>query len=171
MITNEKELENYIMDNEDSFCSFLCELFDLEDVSILDNQVHVGTSNIIDIMCAGLTKGSEPKEKIIIVELKFHAIEAKDFSQLGRYMSAISVVLEEDDENIYGVLVGTGVSQDCGCILNGELLNDRIKVVACASKLEYVNCSDIWWRNCVNTDGSISSCILERTNKGIKNEK
>lgn len=164
MITNEKELENYILDDE-SFCKCICELFDFAGVNVLDNQVHVGTANVLDIVCAGLTKDDFPKEKIIIVELKFRAIEAKDFSQLGRYMAAVAVALEEDEENIYGVLVGTGITPECGCILNADLLNDRIRVVACESKISYVNCSDIWWNNCVETSGVVASCLTERKKK------
>ena len=170
MITNEKELENYIV-NDESFCDIVAELFNLSGVSVLDNQVRVGNANIVDVMCAGLTKDEDPKEKIIIVELKFHPIEAKDFAQLGRYMAAVVDVMDEDDENIYGVLLGPGISRECGCILNGEMLNDRVKVVACESKLEYVDCSKIWWRNCVDTNGPVDFCVSQRIKGGAKDEK
>ena len=164
MITSEKELEEYVCE-DGMLCDFIKIAFDLESVSVVDNQVHIGTKNILDVMCAGLTKGENPIEKIIIVELKFSAIEPKHISQLARYMSAYAEATNEDEQNIYGVLIGNGVSYDTGCILNGEVLSDRIRIVQAYTTLEYRDCGDIWWNNCTDISGYIDSCIKRAKNE------
>lgn len=157
MITSEKELENYIMD-DNGFCEFVGNMFSLKSVSVIENQVRVGTENIIDVLCAGLD--DEEQEVLVVVELKFRPIEAKDFAQLGRYISALIRIWNvEFPCKIKGLLVGTGISNECGQILNGQLLNDDTKVAVIKSQLQYYDATCSWWNGCVNVSGQIAPCL------------
>lgn len=161
MITSEKELENYIIDDED-FCKFIGDAFSLKHVNVIENQVHVGNENIIDVLCAGLD--DEEKEVLVVVELKFRPIEAKDFAQLGRYISALIRIWNVEFPCIIkGLLVGTGISNECGQILNGQLLNDDTKVAVIKSQLQYYDATCSWWNGCVSVSGQIASCLSDFT--------
>lgn len=157
MITNEKELENYIIEDDD-FCKFIEELCGLKYVSVVDNQVHVGDKNIIDVLCIGLE--TEEKECLVVVELKFRPLEAKDFAQVGRYITALLDVGIYPIDHIQAVLIGTGVTDECAYIINGEVLDDDIKVAVIENKLSYYEATNHWFK-CIDTSGQISPRLKE----------
>lgn len=164
MITNEKELENYIV-NDDSFCDFLESMFQLKDVKVMGRQVHVGTENILDIIYQG-KEGvlEEVAEKVyIIVELKYRILEAKDFAQLARYITALLDYTSGTKETfiVKGLLLGTGVGRDVACMINSEMIGSDIRVSTIETELSYQDSCEGWWQGAVNTSGAVDDCISQ----------
>lgn len=164
MITNEKELENYIV-NDDSFCDFLESMFQLKDVGFMGRQVHIGTENILDMIYQGKEDGPEEValKVYVIVELKYRTLEAKDFAQLARYITALMDYTSDTKEQfiIKGLLLGTGVGRDVACMINSEMLGSDIKVSTVETELWYKDSCDGWWRGAVNISGAVDGCISQ----------
>lgn len=161
MITNEKELEAYIV-GDDTFCEFVECVHELKDVTFAGRQVHIGSENIADIVYEGMTDAPEEYQKkvLIIVELKFAPLECKHFSQLGRYMSAVLDYADgATDFIVKGILVGTGITPDVACMLNAEMLSEDVAVCNITSQIEYHNSNSAWWRGAVNTNGAVDICV------------
>lgn len=156
MINSEKELEDYICENQDDFIEKLKEIYHTkEEIKFVGRQVHIGEHNIADLIYCYNIKEKIKDEKgnivydgiiknFIIVELKFRQLRPTDLSQLSRYMTTFQdKVLSEkkfDNQTIYtcGILVGFGLDDDMQEI---EMLLSRngnnIEFIAISSKLEY----------------------------------
>lgn len=150
--------------SDDSFCEFVGKTFNLKHVNIIENQVHVGDGNIIDILCAGLD--DDENENFIVVELKYRAIEPKDLAQLGRYVSALIKIWGTDKPcNIKGLLVGSHITEEMGHIINAQLLDDETKIAVAETKLVYHKTDDVWYDEIVDVRGSVSKCLNKITEK------
>lgn len=173
MITNEKELENYIV-NDDSFCDFLESMFLLKDVKVMGRQVHIGTENILDVIYQGKEDAPEEvAEKVyIIVELKYRVLEVKDFAQLARYITALLDYTSDMEETfiVKGLLLGTGVNRDVACMLNSDMMGSDIKVSTIETELSYQDSCEGWWRGAVNISGAVDDCISQISKGESENE-
>lgn len=122
MIQSERDLEDYICNNQEEFITTLKGIYgEDEDVKFLGRQVHIGDSNIADLIYYydNPTKNENDEtifieRNYIIVELKFRMLEPKDLAQLSRYMTTLSDKLSSDEkywthENfVNGVFVSLG---------------------------------------------------------------
>lgn len=105
MINYEKDLEDYICNNQQEFINKLEEIYG-EDIKFLGRQVDIGKrENIADLVYYQESFVVNVRFlRFIIVELKFRPLVAKDLSQLVRYM----ILLERkmiDNEKYYGAEV------------------------------------------------------------------
>jgi len=122
MISNEKELENYICNNQENFIDTLKKIYSIDEIEFVGRQVRIGNDNIADLVYYGKDNCNDNIFKsIIIVELKFRELECKDLSQLMRYIC----VLEEKDcynnfDNVYGCFVSFGCSNEMKDICKKE---------------------------------------------------
>ena len=96
MISSERQLEDYICDNQKDFIKTLRGLYgEDKDIQFVGRQVRIGSKNIADLVYA-----FEDKEKkiitFVIVELKFRLIEPNDLAQLARYMGTLKDKVDRD---------------------------------------------------------------------------
>lgn len=126
MINSEKELEDYICNNQESFIERLKEatFTRREDVKYLGRQIQIGNQNIADLMYYYDKKITDiiPDEDIktrnyIIVELKNRPLETKDLGQIGRYITTLYDKLQQENlltgfEEIKGVLLGRNLDDN-----------------------------------------------------------
>ena len=124
MINSEKDLEDYICENQEEFIKSLKDVYRInQDIKFVGRQVYIGEHNIADLIYYYELK-EEIKDKegnitdeiiiknFIIVELKFRNISAIDLGQISRYMTTFQDKIYDDevfctqDIRVYGVLVG-----------------------------------------------------------------
>lgn len=106
MIQSEKDLEDYICNNQEEFINELKKIYgEDEDIKFLGRQVHIGESNIADLIYYfdNLEKDKEGTilmdiRNYIIVELKFRLLEPKDLAQLSRYMTTLEDKLYNEEK-------------------------------------------------------------------------
>lgn len=117
MILSEKDLENYICENQDEFIKQLKSIYGEDnDIKFLGRQVDLGNrENIADL----IYYYNEDKDFInyIVVELKYRNIQPKDLSQISRYMNvSIDKLSQEEysnfDFDVRGVFVSFGLDDD-----------------------------------------------------------
>lgn len=146
-INSEKTMEDYLS-NDKKFKGAILSAFGLTSVRYIGRQLHIGTENIIDMLYIG--NSGEPESDdfnryLIIVELKYRALEAKDYSQLGRYIFATNQFFKQGGESeeykdvyVVGLLVGTGITRECADLLNGDFFNlDTIKTMIINTVVDY----------------------------------
>lgn len=138
MINNERELEDYICNNQDKFIMKLKEIYDEENIEFIGRQVKIGKENIADLMyIIQKSNGVDYFKELIIVELKFRELMCRDLSQIMRYICT----LKEKDEyanfdDIYGCFVSFGCSNEMMDI--SKELNEKIKFISLESKLDFM---------------------------------
>lgn len=124
MIRDEKELEDYICNNQEYFICELKKIFGKdEDIKFVGRQVKLGDDNIIDLLY--YFENMCPEEKVpeisfVIIELKFRQLIAKDLSQLCRYVNILRDKAFSDEQfqnknkeiSVYGVFVSFGLDDD-----------------------------------------------------------
>lgn len=138
MINIEKDLEDYICNNQDGFISSLKNLFNIEEeIKFIGRQVQIGSRNIADLVYY-FEENSGPKEfnikskNYIIVELKNRILEPKDLGQIVRYMNTLETKIYHEefqysatlDDKVYGVLVGDDLDsnmQEIQIFLNNNI--------------------------------------------------
>ena len=140
MIKNEKELEDYICNNQKSFLKALGENLEVDPdlIEFVGRQVVVGASNRLDLLYyydefdQGLHDRGDPDYFIrhfIIVELKAREITLEDLSQVSRYIDAIRSCTAQTDgvfeNDAIGVLVGSGISHGLYYAYATEVLNEK----------------------------------------------
>ena len=127
MINNEKDLEDYICDNQEEFIELLKQVVTIEDeITFVGRQVYIGKDNIADLVyCYNF---DEHNKYFIIVELKNRKLELKDLAQLSRYIGTLQTKLDNDKPNnynvVYGVFVSHGLSNDFQEIDVSKTLHD-----------------------------------------------
>lgn len=141
MVTNERELEDYICKNQNQFISKLKDLYcTKEEIKFIGRQVNVGKDNRIDLLYYFDDKTTDncPDgcyviiRHFIVVELKYRPLGARDLAQIARYIAVLrgkTLDLEGKigfghDIEIHGVFVSFGLDDEmreisCADILNG----------------------------------------------------
>lgn len=122
MISSERELEDYICNNQEEFIKTLKTIYTKDkDIKFLGRQVRIGNNNIADLIYYAKEETSEAPFDIldiIIVELKYRKLEPKDLSQISRYMSLLYEKLQSDEKysnyeaSIHGVFVSFGENEE-----------------------------------------------------------
>ena len=118
MFSSERDLEDYICNNQDVFIKKLKELYgENNDIKFIGRQIRIGERNIADLLYYYDELDDElpfiPRT-YIIVELKFRNLEAKDLGQLSRYINVLYDKLQSEEQysdyetNIKGVFVSFG---------------------------------------------------------------
>lgn len=144
-MTNERELEDYICENIESFIEKLKEIYKVNDIQFLGRQIKIGYQNIADLIF--YSKHNLEGFEVIdyyIVELKFRKLEPKDLAQLNRYMNTLENKVREKYEdkevNVYGIFVSTGANEEMKYILdriNSGSDGNRIISIAFETKLDF----------------------------------
>lgn len=128
MILSERDLENYICENQDEFIRQLKSIYGEEnDIKFLGRQVDLGNrENIADL----IYYYDEEKDfrNYIVVELKYRNIQPKDLSQISRYMNVLIDKLSQEeysnfDFDVHGVFVSFGLDDDMQYISMLEIPN------------------------------------------------
>lgn len=142
-MANERELEDYICENIESFIEKLKEIYRVNDIQFLGRQVKIGYQNIADLIF--YSKENLKEFEVVnyyIVELKFRKLEPKDLAQLNRYMNTLENKIREKYEdkevNVYGIFVSTGANEEMKYILdriNSSSDGNRIISIAFETKL------------------------------------
>lgn len=152
MINTEKDLEDYICNNQESFISSLKKLFGIEEENkFLGRQIQIGSRNIADLIyyfeeSDGYEELNIKNKNYIIVELKNRILEPKDLGQLARYMNTLEYKIFDEScpfeatgyERVYGVLVGDDLDfnmQEIQIFLNNS--RDLIGFVKTKTLLDY----------------------------------
>lgn len=126
MITNERDLETYICENQEDFIESLKNTYGKDQqINFLGRQVDLGNKrNIADLVYFSKNEitdnyGTTIEEiNFIIVELKFRKLQPKDVAQLSRYMNLLKDKLLSDEAyskyyiNVYGTFVSFGRDDD-----------------------------------------------------------
>ena len=92
-INSELSMEDFIS-CDPTFTQGISEFFELKDVEIVGRQVNVGVKNRIDILYKGTSMLPCGGIVLVVVELKYRPLEAKDFAQIGRYKSALEMFFD-----------------------------------------------------------------------------
>ena len=102
MLQSEKDLEDYICNNQKEFIKVLKGIYgEDEDIKFVGRQVKIGDGNIADLVYYFIHDYPDaPFNEInfVIVELKFRKLEPKDLAQLSRYMHSLSEKLISDEK-------------------------------------------------------------------------
>lgn len=159
-VNDEKSMEDYIV-QDDSFIETLAGIMFLRDVKLVGRQVHLGTHNIIDLLYEGYGDApfNEDYRTLVAVELKFRTLQEKDLAQIGRYRSALKHYFN-NEVDVQGVLVGTGITTDFAHILNGKFLDAGISFITIDSEITYRDISYESW-DVIDISGNIESSLKE----------
>lgn len=151
----EKQLEDYICNNQEQFINFIKKNIYGEDCDIkfIGRQVRLGNDNIIDLLyyyddeyCGNNAKDIKITEycrTYIVVELKIRELEPKDFSQLGRYMEILENKFSSEDKYLcrHNFVKRIFVSLGCNNLTrNMQMLirnNADIDFIKINTKVEY----------------------------------
>lgn len=128
MINSEKDLEDYICNNQEKFIEKLKETYNANNIEFIGRQVKIGNDNVADLVYIMQQNNEIPIKELIIVELKFRELNCKDLAQIMRYIC----ILEEKDqwlnfENVYGCFVSFGCSDEMKNICKKE---ENIKFIS-----------------------------------------
>lgn len=171
-IKNERAMEDFIQADE-SFNKYIEDIYSLKNVKLLGRQVHIGDGNIIDLLYEG--DGNAPyndKSKcLIIVELKFRALEMVDLAQIARYACVTQALFYKTVDNkkhqnleVYTLLVGTGLTLDFAHFMNGGLYDEyHFKIMLIKTDVVYEDVTDKLWA-CEDLSGKVDPSFEEFTN-------
>lgn len=168
-IKNERTMEDFIQADE-SFNNYIEDIFFLKNVKLLGRQVHIGDSNIIDLLYEGDGNGpdNDKSKCLVVVELKCRDLEMNDLAQIGRYVCVTRCYLihtrgkEEDYQHciVYSLLVGTGLTVDFAHFMNGGMYDDNFKVMLIKTDVSYEDVTETIW-NVENVSGNIDHSFDE----------
>ena len=101
MLFNERDLEDYICNNQEQFIATLKkEIYGEDcDIEFIGRQVKIGEDNIADLVYYYENENGEKQiteRYYIIVELKFIKLKPLDLAQISRYISCFSEKLETE---------------------------------------------------------------------------
>lgn len=101
----EKDLEDYICENQDEFMVFLKKIFNCNELHFLGRQVKIGKENIADLVYFDIDQVDEyfSFKRFYIVELKFRKLQCNDLSQLYRYMNALQYNISNTSDEYLAV--------------------------------------------------------------------
>lgn len=187
MIQSEKELEDYICENQEEFIKILKDIIygKNKEIEFIGRQVKLGDDNIIDLLYyfddkkQDLLWEAKAKRNFIIVELKFRQLEIRDLAQLQRYMNVLTNKLCESkyselDYDVYGVFVSFGLTKEMRSVNMANNINN-ISFITIQNKLEYR--VDNWELNKeyikgINLDSRIEELytLKEANNGGVSNQ-
>lgn len=190
MIQSEKDLEDYICNNQEKFIETLKSIYgEDEDIKFLGRQVKIGQNNIADLVYY-FKNNEEIKDKdnnivfieeslnYIIIELKFRKLEPKDLSQLQRYMNSLQSKLLDDNKysdyitEIYGVFVSLGENDEMQDIAMSDNINN-ISYIQIETNIEYKinnwSYKDEYIKN-INLDKRIDKLYKIEENKDAGNK-
>ena len=118
MIFSEKDLEDYICNNQEKFIKELNKIYgEKEKINFIGRQVRIGENNIADLVyyfdkSAGDKDINFIDRNYIIVELKYRQLEPKDLAQISRYMTILNEKLLYIEglmeHTVYGLFVSFG---------------------------------------------------------------
>ena len=120
MILSEKDLEDYICDNQKDFIKALKGIYgEDKNIKFIGRQVRIGENNIADLVYYYDYEVSKDapfiERNYIIVELKYRKLVAKDLAQISRYMSLLREkiyserkMLQRYESYVYGLFVSFG---------------------------------------------------------------
>ena len=150
MFNYEKELEDYICNNQENFIKSLKELFfTKEEIKFIGRQVKIGNNNIVDLLYYYDEIPENPpyeeyfERNFIIIELKKGEINTTHINQIARYITTLADKLSlktcEGIINIYGVLLGEKLSRDTEelSMFLRDYSNDMIKFMNYNYDLKY----------------------------------
>lgn len=120
MIYGEKQLEDYICNNQEIFIKKLQEIFNIkEKINFVGRQVYIGKNNIADLIYNYEFKDEVGMifKNFIIVELKYRNLETRDLAQISRYITtleekALELENKNSEINVYGVLLGFDLDEN-----------------------------------------------------------
>ena len=158
MINSEKDLEDYICNNQEEFIEAIKNTFySLKDkeIKFVGRQVNIGKDNRADLVYCYEDKVIDPNVNeimiddlnYIIVELKFRKLELEDLGQISRYMSTLKRKINDDLKrendikycgNIFGLFVSFGLSNSFQEVYIADLL-ERIGYITIEAQLEFFN--------------------------------
>lgn len=136
MINSEKELEDYICNNQEEFMNKLKNIYGMFAIEFIGRQIRIGRESIADLMYIARPSEEYAIQELIIVELKFRELQCRDLSQITRYICT----LKEKDEytnfdDIHGCFVSFGCSDEMMDIC--KEFNDKIKFISLECKLNF----------------------------------
>lgn len=175
-IKNERTMEDFIQADE-SFNKYIEDIYSLKNVKLVGRQVHIGDGNIIDLLYEGDGNGPDNDKKcLVIVELKYRALEMVDLAQIGRYACVVRAQLyktigtmNHQDCEVYTLLVGTGVTTDFAHYMNGGLYDEfSFKVMFIKTNVIYEDVTDKLWA-CEDFSGKVDPCFDKFANGLIDN--
>ena len=150
MFNYEKELEDYICNNQENFINSLKELFFTnEKIEFIGRQIKIGNNNIVDLLYYYDEKPKNPPYKdyfernFIIIELKKGEINTTHINQIARYITTLADKLSykvcEGMINVYGVLLGEKLNKDTEelSMFLRDYANDTIKFMEYNYDLKY----------------------------------
>ena len=121
MLFCEKDLEDYICDNQEKFIEYLLKIYgEDKNIKFVGRQIRIGENNIADLLYyfdeyVGDKELKFINRNYIIVELKFRKLEPKDLAQISRYMSILEQKLlrrqEFMEHTVYGLFVSFGQNE------------------------------------------------------------
>ena len=137
MINSEKELEDYICNNQDKFIDKLKKIYCVKDIEFIGRQIKIGQENIADLVYLLKENEEIPINNLLIVELKFRELQCKDLAQITRYMASI----EEKDmnlnfENVYGCFISFGCNDEMQDVLKYQNYIKSIELICNYDYLE-----------------------------------
>ena len=163
MISSEKDLEDYICDNQEEFIEELKKIFGLKkekEIIFVGRQVSIGKDNRADLVyCFEDKIIDENTNEIfinnlnyIIVELKFRKLELEDLGQICRYMSVLKDKINSEEErdkdfrycDVFGVFVSFGLNNTFQ-EFDVAKITEKIGYLKIEAKLEY--CKEDYSRN------------------------
>lgn len=152
LINSEKELEDYICQNQERFINSLKKTINTdEDIKFIGRQVEIGQENRSDLMYYydHIDKENNLAFRfIIIVELKFRKLEPRDISQLSRYMNIFQECINNDkiknkninDIFVEGVFVSMGqdeLTKEISMFLNQSSSGNDIYFMNISSQINF----------------------------------
>lgn len=178
MITCEKDLEDYICNNQEEFIEKLKEIYNIDNIEFVGRQIKIGDDNIADLVyCFNEEIPPEPItycKNYIIVELKYRQLEPKDLSQISRYMTLLREKLATEthkETRVLGLFTSFGCNQDMQNIQMQLLNNDfnDIDFLRIESRINFVEENYSWKDEYIN-NLKLDERLTKNANMEIKNE-
>lgn len=160
-INSELSMEDFIS-SDSTFTQGISEFFELKDVEIVGRQVNVGVKNRIDILYKGTSMLPCGGIVLVVVELKYRPLEAKDFAQIGRYKSALEMFFD-GHADVRCVLVGTGVTEEFAHFMNGQFFvpeSNNLMIIRMNMFVRYENVTGATW-DCNDISGPSDVSLME----------
>lgn len=134
MLFNERDLEDYICNNQEQFIATLKEEIYGEncDIKFIGRQVKIGEDNIADLVYyyEFFNEDKQITERhYIITELKFRKLKTNDLAQISRYMSCLSekLITEAKYWKYENIVTGVFVSFGEDELMQEILINNSIQ--------------------------------------------
>lgn len=160
-INSESSMEEFIA-SDPVFTQGISEFFELKDVELVGRQVNVGIKNRIDILYKGTSMLPRGGIVLVVVELKYRPLEAKDFAQIGRYKIALEMFFD-GLVDVRCVLVGTDVSEEFAHFMNGQFFapeSNTLMIIRMNTSVRYEDVTGDTW-DCEDISGPSHVSLLE----------